>query len=314
MLKLLKELVSIKSISGFESEIREYIEEKVDEIGFKAKADDVGNLIIEGSSDLWFVTHMDTVPIKSEFRYDGEFAYGTGVCDAKGCIAAIIDSLTKIDELRLNFAFFVDEEEGGTGSEHFSKNYLGRAVVMEPTDMKIAERQFGSAEVILRFKGDAAHGAYWDKGLNAIDEAIKFAMELRKRGFKFSIQKIEGGSDEYLIPDDCAMRLSFVFDERIEKDVFVKNFDKENLEFEISEFYEPIECDRIKELEMFVKDKTVMISWTDAYNLKKNGWTVTIWGPGELINCHTAKEKVRIKDIERASEIISRVNDAVEER
>ncbi len=311
MLKLLKELVSIKSISGFESEIRDYIKGKIKEIGFKAKTDDIGNLIIEGSSDLWFVTHMDTVPIKSEFRYDNEFAYGTGVCDAKGCIAAIIDSLSKMDELRLNFAFFVDEEEGGTGSEHFSKKYLGRAVVMEPTDMKIAEKQFGSAEVILRFKGDAVHGAYWDKGLNAIDEAFKFAMRLKKSGLKFSIQKIEGGGDEYLIPDECVMRLSFIFDEGIEKDEFVKNFEVENLKFEISEFYEPIECDSVKELEMFVREKTVMISWTDAYNLKKNGWIVTIWGPGELINCHTAKERVRIGDIERAAEIISKVNDAL---
>ena len=309
MLKLLRELVEIESVSGFEGEVRNYIRERIKDFGFKSKVDEVGNVVVEGSSDLWFVTHMDTVPIKAEFRHDGEFAYGTGVCDAKGSIAAILDALGRIEELKLNFAFFVDEEEGGTGSKHFSQRYKGRAVVMEPTDLKIATVQFGSAEVTLNFKGISVHGAYWDKGVNAIEEAIKFVNGLKGR-LNFSVQMIRGGSEEYRIPDECEMRLSFIFDREIDREEFVKVF--EGFDYNVTEFYEPIKCDGIEELERFVKEKTIMVSWTDAYNLKKSGWKVTIWGPGSLIDCHTEREKVRIADLHKASEIILKVNEIVE--
>jgi len=306
MLQLLKELVEIKSVSGFEDELRDYLKEKIDDLGFYSKIDKAGNVIVEGSSDLWFVTHMDTVPIKAEFRYDGEFAYGTGVCDAKGSIAAILSAISKIDELNLNFAFFVNEEESGNGSKHFSQNYTGRAVVMEPTDLKIATIQFGSAEVILKFKGKSVHGAYWDKGTNAIDEAINFANKLKGK-LNFSIQMIRGGSEEYRIPDECKVRLSFIFDKEINRDDFCRIF--EGVDYTITEFYEPIKCDRIEELEKFVKEKTVMLSWTDAYNLKKNGWKVTIWGPGSLIDCHTEREKIKISDLYKTSDIILKINE-----
>ncbi len=306
MLQLLKELVEIKSVSGFEEELRNYLKEKISDLGFKSKIDKAGNVIVEGSSDLWFVTHMDTIPIKAEFRHDSKFAYGTGVCDAKGSIAAILSAMSEIEELNLNFAFFVDEEEGGTGSKHFSQNYIGRAVVMEPTDLKIATIQFGSAEVILKFKGESVHGAYWDKGVNAIDEAIKFVNKLKGKQ-NFSIQMIKGGGEEYRIPDECEVRLSFIFDKKISKEEFCRIF--EGLEYRITEFYEIIECDRIEELERFVKEKTVMLSWTDAYNLKMNGWKVTIWGPGSLIDCHTEREKIKISDLYKTSEIILKINE-----
>ena len=310
MLKILEEIVRINSASGNEGELKNYVSDWFEELGFRTKTDNAGNLVVRGNSDFWFVTHLDTVPVMSEFRVEGEYAYGTGVADAKGSIAAILLAVEGMDELNVSLAFLVDEEEGGSGSKYFARNYSGRAVVMEPTEMKIAKKQLGSAEVILRFKGVSAHGAYWNGGVNAIELAIKEILRL-KESYKFSIQEISGGSELYAIPDSCRVRLSFIFDFDDNFETLREVIESLPAEFEVLEFYEPIECDEIPEIERHVRDKTVMVSWTDAYNLKKAGWKVTIWGPGNLEECHTDRERVKIADIKRCAEIIRRVNEEV---
>ncbi len=307
MLDILRELMSIESPSGKEDELRNYIRDFLRNEGFTPETDDAGNLVLEGRSDLWFVTHLDTVEVISEFRVDGSYAYGTGVADAKGSIAAMLSAVMNFDDLNVGFAFLVDEEEGGSGSRYFSENFSGRAVVMEPTELKTAEKQLGSAEVILEFRGRAVHGAYWDRGENAIEKAIEEISKLRKR-YRFSIQEFSGGSNLYAVPDRCRVRLSFIFDSDTDISTVKRDLESINGEFEFFDFYEPIECDVIEEVERYSKGRIVMHSWTDAYHFKKNGWKVTIWGPGDLIDCHTERERVSLREIQEASQIIERVN------
>ncbi len=307
MLDILRELVSIESPSGREDELRDYIMDFLRDSGFLPKVDITGNLVLEGKSDLWFVTHLDTVEPISEFRVDGGYAYGTGVADAKGSIAAMLSALKNFDDLNVGFAFLVDEEEGGSGSKHFSENFSGRAIVMEPTDLKTAERQLGSAEVIIKFRGKSVHGAYWDKGENAVEKAIEEISKLRQK-YSFSIQEFSGGGNLYAVPDKCRVRLSFIFNSDVDFNVIKRDLESINGEFEFFDFYEPIECDIIQEIDRYSKGRVVMHSWTDAYHFKKNGWKVTIWGPGDLIDCHTEREKISLKEIQEASRIIERVN------
>ncbi len=307
MLDILRELVSIESPSGREDELRDYIMDFLRDSGFLPKVDITGNLVLEGKSDLWFVTHLDTVEPISEFRVDGGYAYGTGVADAKGSIAAMLSALKNFDDLNVGFAFLVDEEEGGSGSKHFSENFSGRAIVMETTELKTDERQLGSAEVIIKFRGKSVHGAYWDKGENAVEKAIEGISKLRQK-YSFSIQEFSGGGNLYAVPDKCRVRLSFIFNSDVDFNVIKRDLESINGEFEFFDFYEPIECDIIQEIDRYSKGRVVMHSWTDAYHFKKNGWKVTIWGPGDLIDCHTEREKISLKEIQEASRIIERVN------
>jgi len=312
MLELLRDLAEIQSQSGREEELRGFLKDFISDLGHKTKIDSAGNLIVEGDSDLWFITHLDTVEKLSEFRFDGEFAYGTGVADAKASIASILLAIEKLEELNLNFAFTVDEEESGKGSEFLSKNHVGRAVVMEPTEKRIAVKQLGSADIVLKVSGESAHGSYWNSKKNAIERTIEIILELKK-SYKFSVQHIKGGSDIYAIPDYCEARLSFVFDFDDGFNFIERDIKSTNAEFEILDMYEPIILDQIEELEKHVSERTVMQSWTDAYNFKKNGWKVTVWGPGELESCHTKKERIRIRDIVECGEIIVRINREVNE-
>ncbi|MBE8538557.1 M20/M25/M40 family metallo-hydrolase [Geoglobus acetivorans] len=310
MIKILEQLVNIDSPSGYEERIRNYVSGLVKKYGFRPEIDDLGNLYVVGESDLWFVTHLDTVERKADFRLDGEYAYGTGVADAKGSMASILGAMESADRLGLNFAFLVDEEEGGSGSKHFSEYFSGRAVVMEPTNLSVAEKQLGSAEVVLKFYGKPVHGAYWNEGVNAIEKAIEAIIELKSK-YMFSVQELRGGSNLYAIPDLCEVRLSFIFD--FDVDMFEMRNELESLDadVEFSEFYEPIRCDEIPEIEKYAGEKSVMHSWTDAYNFKKNGWKVTIWGPGDLVDCHTDRERIKIDEIEKAAEIILKINEEV---
>ena len=307
MLDILRELVEIESPSGNEEKVKEYVKDYLNDAGFKARTDEAGNLFLRGESDLWFVTHLDTVEKISDFRFDEEFAYGTGVADAKGSIAAILHAITSFDDLGINLAFLVDEEEGGSGSKLFAKEFSGRAVVMEPTELKTASKQLGSAEVILKFEGRAVHGAYFEKGTNAVEKAIDEISKLKAK-YTFSIQEFAGGCNLYAVPDRCRVRLSFIFDSEVGIDSVKDDLSMLDAEFEFFDFYEPIECDTIEEIERYSKGRIVMRSWTDAYHFKKCGWKVTVWGPGNLEECHTEREKISIKEIQEASKIIESIN------
>lgn len=310
MIEIFEKIANMNSLSGFEDELRSYVAELIKGYGFKPEVDEVGNLYLTGTSDLWFVTHLDTVVRKAEFRLDGEYAYGTGVADAKGSIMAIILAIQSLDKLGLNFAFLVDEEEGGSGSRHFSEKFSGRAVVMEPTNLTIAEKQLGSAEVFMKFCGKSVHGSYWNGGENAIEKSIDAIMKLKGK-YRFSVQEIKGGSSLYAIPEFCEVRLSFIFDFDDDLSSIREEILGIDAEVRLSEFYEPIYCDEIPEIEKYAEGKSVMQSWTDAYNFKKNGWKVTIWGPGELLDCHTDRERIKLEDIEKAGEVIAKINEEV---
>ncbi len=322
---LLKKLVEIPSPSGHEDEIVEFLANMLDEMGFDAiiQESEVRNIIVNPEASVWVVTHMDTVQTKSQFRFDGFYAYGTGVCDAKGSIAAILIALEKIDRLNIGIALFSDEEENGRGSKLFIREYTPeKAIVMEPTSLKIANTHYGSLEVIVEIAGVSAHGSLPEYGDNAIEKAIGLINEIKSVDFtgKFSIQEMVGGSDEYVIPDYCKLRLDFVFPPDVRaaelRDMIVRVARKYG-NAEIVEESDGFIEENLDVLEKALRksgigvEYTEMHSWTDAINLKNAGCRVVVWGPGELHNCHTERERVAIDEIVKAANVLINLNEIV---
>jgi len=315
---LLEKLVSIESPSGKEDEIAEFISSYLKKIGLRVSKEN-NNIVLNADADFWIITHMDTVPMKAKFRYDGMFAYGTGVCDAKGSITAVLIALEKLKEIEFGVAFLSDEEETGSSSAYFAKEHRGSAIVMEPTSLKIATRHYGTLEVNVKVKGKPAHGAMPECGENAIEKAIEM-LEKLKELHNFTVLKINGGSDEYVIPDICDVRIDFL----LKPDENLHNLKKKVID--LASVYGDV--DVIEEAEGFISSegkaksvleyamKTVgievdyaeMPAWTDAVNLRKEGWDVVVWGPGELAHCHTRIERVPIYEIECASRVIIAIN------
>ncbi len=322
VLSLLKELVEIRSESGREDKIVSYLVERLyDFEPCVFEKYNVKNILINQNSDIWVITHIDTVPVKREFEFDGKYVYGTGCCDAKASVTAIILALEEIDVPNFGVALLSDEEEGGLGSKAVVEEFESRkAIVMEPTGLKIANRHYGCLEIDVEVFGESAHGAYPEKGVNAIEKALDLILRLKDLGYNFLIQKIEGGSYEYAVPNKCSLRVDFpVPPEESVEDLEVKvgrllkgtNYtvvEKSNgfVSGEVSVLLE-----KAIERAGLPIEYTEMKSWTDAINLKEGGWDVVVFGPGELHLSHTEKERIRIEEILRAKDVLVALNDII---
>jgi len=318
-LQLLKKLTEIESPSGREEEVANFIIDYLEEIGYRPRLEE-SNVLLNPERDFMVTTHLDTVEVLTPFSFDGEYAYGTGVADAKASITAILLTLEKLDKPSFGVAFFYDEEEDGKGSENFSKKYKpSKAVVMEPTDMAIATAHYGGIEAKIKVKGKAAHGATPEKGENAIEKCLELLNQLKNlKNIIVSVQKIVGGSDTYVIPSECEARVEFTFKPEIKAETVLNELRKiceGKAEIETKDVYDGFVSEKVAGLMRRALEKagvevrfSEMPSWSDAVNLYMAGCDVAVFGPGELFRCHTQEERVRLKDVELARDVLIALN------
>lgn len=323
-LTLLEKLVSIESPSREERRLASFILDYLRKLGYKAFIED-SNVLLSPERDFIIASHMDTFKILSKFFFDGEYAYGTGVCDAKASIAAILLALERIGSERLNFgvAFFSNEESDGSGSKEFCKVYRPRmAIVMEPTNMAIANLQYGGLELEIKVRGKATHGAFPERGENAIEKCMEIVKKLMSiKGVKVSIQYIRGGDPEdFVVPEECEARIEMLFRPCLTaEDVLLRVREilcSEKLDLTVKDAYNGFAGDKTSRLLEEVMrslgykvEYIEMPSWTDAVNLHEiAGCDTAIFGPGELHNCHTKWERVKIRDIDVAADILVALN------
>ncbi len=311
---LLKKLVEIESESGKEERLKGFVLSHLEEMGYEVVESEY-YIATKCKSDLIVATHLDTVPIKRKFSTDGVYAYGTGVCDAKASIAAMLEAAE--EELPYTLAFFCDEEEGGKGSEEFASTWKwGRmAVVMEPTDMGIAATHYGSLDLLVEVFGRESHGSMPEMGVNAIEKAFELIEKLKNLcngECTVTPLKIEGGSDEYVIPSNCRIWFDIVLEPEMKVEDFLDRLDflREYGNFRVESAYSGFKSGEVARiLEEAVRRAglevryTEMKSWTDALNLAGR-FDCTVWGPGELHLCHTCEERVKIEDVYRARRVL----------
>lgn len=321
VLQILKAITEIESPSGKEEKLANYILSYLNDLGHDAFMEDL-NVLLHPEKDFIVATHLDTFRVLTPFSFDGKYAYGTGVCDAKASITSIILALEKISKPNFGVVFFYDEEEGGKGSEIFCRKYKPkRALVMEPTNLTIANVQYGGLELIIESRGVATHGATPEKGENPIEKCVKIINRLKELEEAIvSVQFISGGGkNEFVVPSSCEMRVEIMFKPNIKAErilekvgeicfnkakVFVKEIYDGFISGEVTKLVE--QAVTLAGLEAKFSE---MPSWNDAINLRElaNCDTV-IFGPGELHLCHTENERVKLKDIETASEALVTLN------
>jgi len=315
IIELLKTLVNIKSPSKKEEKIKKFVKDYLINLGYKVREKKY-YIATESDSDLIVATHLDTVPLNYSFSHNGVYAYGTGVCDAKASVTAMLLAAEK--KLNYTLAFFCDEEEDGFGSKEFVKSWgKGKfVIVMEPTELKIASKHWGSFELIVEVKGKEAHGAFPEKGINAIEKAFELFNKLKEQNLNINLLKIEGGKEEYIIPNICKIKFEIFLKSEEKLNDYLKKieFVKEYGNYEIDHAYEGyVSGDIVFYLEKAFKEiglpivYTEMKSWTDALNLKER-FDVVVWGPGELPLCHTKEEKIKIEDIKKTIEVLIKLN------
>ncbi len=150
----------------------------------------------EGDGGIVLSGHLDVVPVEDQdwtsdpftLREDAGRLYGRGTCDMKGFVAAALalaPAFAAADLKRpLHFAFTYDEEIGCLGAQGLVKHLQARglrpslAIVGEPTGMKIVEGHKGCFEYTTRFRGLEGHGSDPDRGVNAVEYAVRYAARL----------------------------------------------------------------------------------------------------------------------------------------
>ena len=251
--KILSELIKFQTVSGSSNlKLIDYCEKKLQSAGAKSfKVFDETKLRVNlfstinnnSKSDkdgIILSGHTDVVPAsKKDWSSDPFVAaeknnkiFGRGSCDMKGFIACALSLAPYFASQNfkkpIHFSFTYDEETACQGAPLLLREVKNRnlncsiCIVGEPTSMKAIQAHKGCYEYSTHFTGLAGHGSNPEKGVSAVEFAIRYANkllelreELKKRKPQNSIftppystlqiGEISGGLARNVIADQCSV-------------------------------------------------------------------------------------------------------------
>jgi acetylornithine deacetylase/succinyl-diaminopimelate desuccinylase-like protein len=243
---LLSKLVSIRSPSGMEGEAQRFIAEWFSSRGLPAVLEpaDGGlfNVVVEVAGagpgpSLWIGGHSDTVVPSVGWSYNphtptiaGKRLYGVGAMDMKSGLATAMHAVRDLAARRdswtgkLTFVSLADEEATSRGAKSFIRT--GRpfdaAIMCEPNFEDPATGAVGKVNLCVRITGLSAHGAWPERGINAVTEASRLVAAIgaldRRAHHRFGkgthcVLNISSGDGKYEIrvPDHCEFLLNWHF-------------------------------------------------------------------------------------------------------
>jgi len=376
-IKILSDLIAFKTVSGEDNNsLINYCDEIFNKLGassFKTYDDEKKRVnlfatlkakIPSKKKPIILSGHTDVVPVSKDWSTDpfvatikDEKVFGRGTSDMKGFIAcslayAPIFSKTNLDR-DINFSFTFDEETACQGAplliNELKKKGIdsGICLVGEPTNMKIIDAHKGCSEYTTHFEGLAGHGSAPDKGVNAVEYAVKYIsklIELREI-LKTKVQKnsifdppyttiqiggISGGIARNVIADKChvdwEMRPVIKQDGEFvnnEMDKYVntkllpemtKVFPKSSIKKEI--IGEVIGFNRVEKSEAceFISNLTgdnsrgVVSFGTEAGLFQEIGISTVVCGPGSIEQAHIVDEFITLDQIKKCLILLEGIN------
>jgi succinyl-diaminopimelate desuccinylase len=195
--------------------------------------------VIEGrdtSQTVIWNGHLDTVPYgdlnvwlspPDQPLVLADRVVARGSSDMKSGLAVMIYTLVQMHQkgiqpaYNLLFLATCDEERGGIGAMHFCEQHgmdnVQHLLIAEPTGCQLGIAQKGCLWLDLSIQGSTSHGAYPEKGVNALDIGIAIHQHL-KQAFEadqhallghstVTLTKLNGGIAANMVPDQCEMSL-----------------------------------------------------------------------------------------------------------
>ena len=377
-LKILSDLIAFKTVSGEDNNsLINYCDEILNKLGatsFKTYDDEKKRVnlfatlkakIPSKKKPIIFSGHTDVVPVSKDWNTDpfvatikDEKVFGRGACDMKGFIActlayAPIFSKTNLDR-DIHFSFTFDEETACQGApllinelKRKSMN-SGICIVGEPTSMKIIDAHKGCYEYTTYFKGLAGHGSAPDKGINAVEYAVKYIsklIELREI-LKTKVPKnstfdppyttiqiggISGGIARNVIADRC--QVDWEMRPVIKKDgefvnnemdkyvstkllpemtkLFPKSLIKKEIIGEIIGFNRLEKSEACEFISSLTGDNSreVVSFGTEAGLFQEIGISTVVCGPGSIEQAHKIDEFIQLEEINKCLNFLSGVKD-----
>jgi acetylornithine deacetylase len=256
-----------------------------------------------------FSTHLDTVPPYIPPRLEGNRLFGRGACDAKGIAAAMLcaaEQLAASGEERVDLLFVVGEEKGSDGAR--AANHLAATsrflVNGEPTESRLASGAKGSQRVIVRTRGRAAHSAYAELGVSAIEPMLELLPTVKTLPLPVdevlgrttvNIGTIHGGTEANIIPALCETELMF----RIVSDVAplreaITRWAQGRAELEWGSH---IPAQHFHVIDGF---EVAPVAYTSDIPLLGRWGTPLLFGPGSINVAHTTEEHIEVEELRAA--------------
>ncbi|MFZ0687802.1 MAG: M20/M25/M40 family metallo-hydrolase [Terriglobales bacterium] len=230
LFSLTRRLIDIESLTSNEGAVGDFLCNELLRRGFEARKMPVegarANVLAtwpgHGRPEIFFSTHMDTVPPFIASSEDDLRIYGRGACDAKGIIAMQIVAAERLRAagIFVGLLFLVGEERDSVGAKLANQQPIGARYMIngEPTENKLALASKGSLQVELVAHGKMAHSAYPELGESAIDKlvealhrlhAMKLPVDAEVGPCTKNVGLIEGGRAPNVISDFASAHLFY---------------------------------------------------------------------------------------------------------
>jgi putative selenium metabolism hydrolase len=207
LVEFTQNLVRIKSLSGQEGEIIQFIDEKMVALGYdEITIDSLGNIvgkIGKGEKTILFDSHVDTVEVNDEDQWTippfsgklvGGRLHGRGSVDMKSGLAASIyaaaiareHGFTAGKTVYVSGSVYEEDCDGENLKQLFyaldlEPNYV---VICEPSNNVITLGHKGKAQVSIKTNGISAHSSAPEKGVNAIYEMAEIIQRVEKKNLE----------------------------------------------------------------------------------------------------------------------------------
>ena len=310
-------------------------------------------VVLKGRTDrqaLLITPHLDTVPAGRGWGmgpFSGQVRkgkiYGRGATDCKGNLAVALEVLVSLKEDGFKpendviFLATADEEAGsGKGLVPFLEKNIKRprfALILDSDEFNIITAQKGLIHFKVKVSGRKAHGAYPERGENAIDKATELMGVLKKYRFAYrrhrllkpptvNIGTIRGGDKVNMVADWCEFEVDLRFlpgmkAEKILSDIR-RIFNKLGVVYkiEVNDIQEPYEIKSshplvrcltkagrgiIKRSEIKGSEGATVITF-----FKKRSIPAVATGYGSSGCAHATNEFVRINDLTRGAKTLER--------
>jgi acetylornithine deacetylase ArgE len=377
--RLLRDLVALPSINPmgrpltgpqiYEHRVTDYLEQVFRDLGVRYVRTPIAplrdNIIafhepVDARSTLLLEVHQDTVPVDNmtidpfAATVSNGRLWGRGACDVKGGMASMLSAFSRLvkekpaGSVRVVLACTVDEESTFLGVQQLVKEDLRgncagpiRAVIAEPTSLKIVHAHKGVVRWTLDTTGRSCHSSRPELGVNAIYHMAKllplveqFATELRASKSDpmlgpptLSVGRIDGGTSVNTVPDRCRVEI----DRRVipgenslaaPNDLFayLRGRVGSDIEFTCSTPYQscpalsPMGSEDLKRQLGSAIDAVVgrheihaVPYGTDASTIAEAGIPAVVFGPGDIAQAHTCDEWIDLVQLEQAAEILYRL-------
>lgn len=333
-------IVDVASVSGEEKELADAVEAALRDLG-RFRIDRDGDTIVARTdlghaSRVLLAGHLDTVPIADNHpsHREGDLMYGCGTSDMKSGVAVMLHLAATVREPAYDLTVVCyDNEEVAA-----ERNGLGRvarthpdwlaadfAILLEGTNGLVEGGCQGTLRARVTTTGQRAHVARGWLGANAIHHAAGVLTRLAEYTPRsvdidgcvyregLNAVRIAGGVAGNVIPDECAVEVSFRFaPDRTEeqaaahvREVFA-GYDLEVIDSApgaLPGLAAPAAADFVAKVG---GDVAAKYGWTDVARFSALGIPAVNFGPGDPNLAHTREEHVDVRKITAATDTLRR--------